>query len=89
MSVATFVWMPDEGVMLDSAIEQIIRNHQPYDKDSPHWSNEAFCRGCTSIGKDGLAEHPSASYRVWPRSEFPSHQAELVTEYVRNRLGCR
>jgi hypothetical protein len=81
--------MPEDGVMLATAVEQIIRHHQPYPNDAPHWSNEAFCKGCTKIGDDGLAEHPSASYRVFPSDEFPSHQAQVVSDYVRSRLGCR
>ncbi|ABE67666.1 hypothetical protein Wildcat_61 [Mycobacterium phage Wildcat] len=52
-------------------ITEIIEAHQP-DEHAGHLANERWCKGC-----------PRNSFRVWPWSEFPAHQAEMIM----NELG--
>ena len=60
---------------LREAVEEILRTHVP-EEDTPHWANERKCHGCDRFIHIII-------------EGFKRHQAELITEEVRNRLGCR
>jgi hypothetical protein len=79
------VKMPEPGLMLVKAAAEIIELHSP-DEAHSHWANERFCKGCTSFDE---FPHQGLSLRVFPWSDFPKHQAELIVEYFRNSLGTR
>lgn len=72
-------------MMLVNAATEIIETHSP-DESHSHWANERFCKGCTSFVE---FPHSGVSLRVFPWSDFPKHQAELIVKYVRDSLGCR
>ena len=59
----------------DEVVENIIRNHVP-DEYAPHWANERKCRGCDRF-IHVLIEG------------FPKHQAQVIGDFTRNRLGGR
>lgn len=77
-------------MMLANAVEEVLRQHVP-SEERACWPNEKFCEGClTKFGYKGDDFPPAVyAFRVWPRSEFPAHQAELIAEVVRERLGTR
>lgn len=77
--------MPASGLLLTTAITQIIQMHQP-DEEHDCWANERFCKGCTDFSE---FPYSGQSFMVWPWSEFPKHQAQLISQYIRDRNGTR
>lgn len=56
---------------LITLIRDLLTLHVP-DENRPCWANERWCKGCET------------SWRTWPWSEYPKHQADLIMKIIRN-----
>lgn len=68
--------------MKASEMAEIIAKHQP-DEIHSHHANERFCTGCCTF--DSVGANLGKGFRVFPWSEFPLHQAEMIKKAQRER----
>lgn len=62
-------------------IAEIIAKHQPAENMSC-WANERWCWGC--VNNDEIPTR-GQSFQIYPQSEFPQHQAEMIKKAQRER----